>query len=129
MVDETDKEAQRRGDALAYVCAHLEELRNDLCRDPEGDDGPLDRLLAAVRGGGDVDASLAELHAVMQAGGDALGVYGVTRGLRPVGMGRDPVETVYVCPAARCSRYWWLQAATTVPRCEIDGGTLRRVRL
>ncbi|MGW4994214.1 hypothetical protein ACWEQ3_42430 [Streptomyces mirabilis] len=129
MADEADQEAQRRGDALAYVCAHLDELRDDLRSDPEGGDGPLDRLLAAVRGDGDVDASLAELHAVMQAGGDALGVYGATRGLRPVGLGRDPTETVYVCPAGRCSRYWWPQAATTVPRCEMGGGTLRRVRL
>jgi hypothetical protein len=36
---------------------------------------------------------------------------------------------VYLCPAGRCSRLWWPQAAVPVPHCEISGQSLRRVRL
>ncbi|MEO3749413.1 hypothetical protein [Streptomyces sp. B6B3] len=39
---------------LAVVCAYLEDIRRDLRQGPGGDEAPVDRVLAAVRDGGDL---------------------------------------------------------------------------
>ncbi|QXE38142.1 hypothetical protein KQY30_31850 [Streptomyces sp. GMY02] len=120
---------------LAAVCAHLEEIRADLRDGPGGEHGPVERVLAAAHGGGDVVAPLAVLHAVLQAGGDPQGLDGYTdhagaiRGLRPAGISTTRAEQVYLCPAGRCARYWWPKAAAPVPHCAISNSTLRRERL
>ncbi|MFE5108296.1 hypothetical protein [Streptomyces sp. NPDC056663] len=120
---------------LAAVCAHLEEIRADLRDGPGGDEGPVERVLAAARDGGDTAGALAVLHAVLQAGGDPLGLDGYTdhagaiRGLRPAGISTTRAEPVYLCPAGRCARYWWPQATVPVPHCTISSSMLRRERL
>jgi len=129
-MDESDEVVMRR-DALAYVCTHLEGIRSDLRSGLIGDDAPLEDLLAAVRAGRDVAGPLDALHAVLQADGDPQGLYGVVRGISPVGVGRArPGETVYLCPARLCKREWQRETPSSpVPRCEISGDPLRRDRL
>jgi hypothetical protein len=120
---------------LAGVCAYLEEIRADLRGEPGGDEDPVERVLAAARDGGNVAGPLAELHAVLQAGGDPLGLdgytdhAGATRGLRPAGISTARAELVYLCPEARCARYWLPLAAVPVPHCAISGTMLRQERL
>ncbi|MFD3993318.1 hypothetical protein [Streptomyces sp. NPDC058583] len=120
---------------LAAVCAHLEEIRADLRSGPSGEDDLLERVLAAARDGGDVAGTISVLHAVLQAGGDPMGLdgytdsAGATRGLRPAGISSARTELVYLCPAGRCARYWWPQATAPVPHCAINGSILRQERL
>ncbi|MFD5782641.1 hypothetical protein [Streptomyces sp. NPDC126933] len=127
--------APGEAERLAAVCAHLEEIRADLRSGPGGDEGPVERVLAAARDGDDPEGTLAVLHAVLQADGDPQGLdgytnhAGATRGLRPAGISTTRAELVYVCPAGRCARYWWPQAAVPVPHCAISGIPLRRERL
>ncbi|TDO48604.1 hypothetical protein EV643_107234 [Kribbella sp. VKM Ac-2527] len=122
-------------EALAYLCAHLAELRSLL-----PDEDLSDRLQAAVRGGGQqIDDLLERIHAELQANGEPLGIWGslpgagTGRGLQPAGIGTQsalgPDEVVYLCPTGACSRYWWPRARATVPQCEIDRQSLRRDRL
>ncbi|TVL90263.1 hypothetical protein CD790_22370 [Streptomyces sp. SAJ15] len=135
MADGPEREAGVVAERLAAVCAHLGEIRRDLQEGPGGDDAPVDRLLAAARGGGDIAGPLAALHAVLQAGGDPQGLDGyagagaATRGVRPVGISDRPAESVYLCPTGRCARYWWPQATAPVPRCAITSAVLRWERL
>ncbi len=120
---------------LAAVCSHIAEMGADLRNGPAGDEGPLERLLAAVRDGRDVSAPMAVLHAALQAGGDPLGLDGYApgggsaRGLRLTGVADRPAEPVYLCPAGRCDRYWWPRGPVPVPHCAIDGAELRAERL
>jgi hypothetical protein len=113
--------------AVYYVCDHLADLRGQL----ERGDGtePLDRLLAAIRAGGELTGLLDELHAAVQAGGDALGIYGQTRsvGPRPAGIGRSrAAQVVFLCPVDQCSRTWWPDdSATERPACQIHDQPLR----
>ncbi|QKV90797.1 hypothetical protein HUT19_02785 [Streptomyces sp. NA02950] len=136
---------------MAYVCQNLEQLRSQLLEGQLGDDGPLDRLLAAVRSGGEVDGALEHLHLLLQADGDARGVHaldgaedgarglgdgglpggpglhqvtGLTRGAAP-----GPADIVYLCPAHRCARSWVPHPTVPLPRCAITGQPLRRDRL
>lgn len=116
--------------ALAYVCTHLEGIRSDLRSGASGDDAPLEELLAVVREGRDAAGPLDVLHAVLQADGDVRGVYGYVRGVSPAGVDRARSgETVYLCPARHCGRYWLPDNPGPVPVCEISGVLLRRERL
>jgi hypothetical protein len=133
MADSSNEMVQH---TLAYVCANMEQIREDLRCGADGDEAPLEQLLAAIRGGGDLTGLLDRLHVRLQADGDARGLYGnirnggAGRGLRPAGIDAlGPPEVVYLCPAARCSRYWWPQVAASVPQCRISGEKLRRGRL
>jgi hypothetical protein len=125
----------RRMEALAYLCAHLAELRPLL-----PDEDLSDRLQAAVRGGGEqIDELLERIHTELQANGEPLGIWGslpgagTGRGLHPAGIGTQstlgPDEVVYLCPTGACSRYWWPRARAAVPQCEIDRHPLRQDRL
>lgn len=130
----TDSAAERRLDAMAYVCGHLDDIRTALDRTDV-----LEEVLVAVDAGRDaaVDESLQRLHTALQVAGDALGIYGnlpgAARGLWPIGVGRQsavrPDEVVYLCPANTCSRYWWPRDHTAPPRCALHGQALRRDRL
>lgn len=66
---------------LAIVCVSEAEIRADLRGGSEGDDATLERVLSAVRTGGDVASALDALHTVLQAGGDAQGVHGYAEGV------------------------------------------------
>lgn len=127
-------EAARR---LAIVCAKVDDIRSRLCSVPIGNDTALEELLTAARGGGEIAAPMDVLHAVLQALGDTQGIYGYSdngytsdRGVHPAGVDRQrPAEPVYLCPAGRCTRYWWPQGPVPVPHCVISGDPLRRDRL
>ncbi|MEO3749415.1 hypothetical protein [Streptomyces sp. B6B3] len=129
-------EHQEAAERLAVVCAYLGEIRRDLLQGPGGDEVPMEQVLTAAQSGGNLAGPLAVLHAVLQAGGDPLGLDGYSdngqglRSLRPVGISDDrPGERVYLCPTSRCARYWWPQATVDVPHCAISGTALRRDRL
>ncbi len=133
MADLTSDDTRRTRDALAYACGHLEELRADLGDDPAGS-AVLDRLLSRIRRNGKIVDVLDEIHASLQAAGDALGLYGRVpgrhgdRGIDLPGLDTGPLEIVYLCPIGRCSGHE-PQAAGTPPRCGISGKELRRERL
>jgi len=129
VVDEVGDDAGMRvADGLAYVCGQLKVLRMDLSEDPGGM-AVLQQLLTAAREGGDIVGPLEALHVALQTAGDAMGVYGHTRGLRPAGVRRGPLELIYRCPVSRCSRYWWPGATANRPRCAITDQPLQRERL
>jgi hypothetical protein len=126
---EDEEAAQLTAAALAYVCPRVAEIRNALRTGPGGDDTVLDRLLDAFRDGADLTDLLDLLHGLLQAGGNALGLYGRfdhgagTRALRPAGIDVSLTalsDIVYVCPVSRCSRYEWPQTAPSVPRCQFS---------
>ncbi|MEU9247788.1 hypothetical protein [Streptomyces sp. NPDC048385] len=118
---------QRERNGLAYVCAHLDDLRRRL--EGAGDATALRDLLAAVRDGQEAAGPLRALHNALLGAGDARGVYGATRSFRPAGIdGTATAETVYLCPADRCSRYAWPESSAA-PLCEATGQRLRRGRL
>ncbi len=149
MRDGLDQSTVRRANAVAYVCQNLELLRAQLLDGQLGDDEPLERVLAAVRSGGNVDGALEHLHLLLQADGDARGVHGLldgeggSRGLgggEPPGghglyqvtglsRGAGPADIVYLCPAHRCTRSWAPHPGVPLPRCAITGQPLRRDRL
>jgi hypothetical protein len=124
--------ADSTADAIAYVCNNLVDIR--ACLESVSDPAVLDRLLEAVRSGEDAAGPMDDLNAVLQAAGDELGVYGYTRGagtemsLPGIGPPR-PVEVVYLCPANRCSRYWWPDSSAAVPVCALEGQPLCAERL
>ncbi|WP_411080947.1 hypothetical protein [Streptomyces sp. cmx-18-6] len=125
----------RTRERMAIVCTNAADIRADLLGS-EGDDAALERVLAAAREGQGVACALDALHATLQAGGDAQGVYGyaggggLTRSPRAVGTGRDHSDDiVYLCPLNRCSRYSWLREETLVPSCVVKGQALVRDRL
>jgi hypothetical protein len=127
MTEQTDRTAA----AVGYVCGQLADIRDHLAH--LGDTGPLERLLAAVRDGYELDEPLDRLHEALQAGGDVLGVYGNSArsfGLRPAGITDPrPAEIVFLCPHRRCSRYRWPEPSSEVPTCEIDDTPMVRERL
>lgn len=124
-------------DAVARVCTEEPGIRARL--EGAGDTSPLDRLIAAVRDGGEVDQQLGELHTALQRCGDALGVFGSARrgggygGTLPGGMGDpNPVEVVFLCPRGSCSRAWRpnpVAQPSTPPTCQLYGESLRWERL
>jgi len=121
----------RTASAIAYVCAHLADLTDQLTH--LGDTGPLDEVLARLRAGDDPDAALDRLHDTLLAAGDVLGVYGSSgRSWNVRVAGADtaaPAEALYVCPLRRCSRYSWAEPGGTGPSCTIGGAPMRRERL
>lgn len=128
MTDRPAGKARRTTEALAHFLTHVQEIRDELRTGPSGDDGPVDRLLTAVRDGGDVDAAVRLLHEHLQADGDPRGLYGRTRGtgarLAGIGSAARPLK-VYLCPHRRCLRHHWPQTASGgPPTCELDGTPL-----
>lgn len=119
-------DAQRTSDGLAYVCRHLDQIRADLA----GDTSPLERVLDAVADGLDLTTALDALHTALLAGGDAFGLYGnAARTLRPPGVGREPLEIVYLCPLGRCSVLRWPEAVGGAQHCSISGRDRVREKL
>ncbi|MFD7003806.1 hypothetical protein ACFWA5_48135 [Streptomyces mirabilis] len=119
---------------LAIVCVNAEDIRRRLCNGPTGNAALLEEVLTAARGGRETSGPVDVLHAVLQALGDARGLYAYRRtagrGVHPPGADREcPDEPVYLCPAARCARFWWPEGPVLVPRCAISGDALRRDRL
>ncbi len=127
---------------LAWVCAEEPGIRASLER--AGDTSPLDRLLAAARGGSEMSDLLDELHAALQRCGDAPGGFGPIRrgtddrgygesGFRPVGLGSPrPVEVAFHCPRGTCSRDWQpdpAAPASSPPICPVYGEVMRWTRL
>ncbi len=119
------------GDATAYICGHLDDIRWQL--DRAGGAGVLDDLLSALHDGGDVGGRIDALHAALQRGGDALGVYGNVRGVLPRTLddfaAPRPAETVYLCPGHRCARYRWPEPGAAAPVCAVDGVPMVAERL
>jgi hypothetical protein len=114
---------------VSYVCGHLDRIAADLDGDESRIPSSLEQLIGAVRQGQDPSGALEALHTALQVAGDALGIYGNTRGLTPIGADTvTAAETVYLCPAHLCSRYSWPEDVTP-PRCEITSKPMRRVRL
>ncbi|MHC3471614.1 hypothetical protein ACYF6T_23365 [Streptomyces sp. 7R007] len=124
-------------DAMAYVCAHRDRLRDELRQLGDGHEQVLERLLEQAAGDADGWAELLDrLDEALLAEGDALGLYGrgargpSVRDLRPAGIAAAPAgEVVYVCPGARCSRHWWPESGGDTPACAVEGRPLRRARL
>ncbi|MFF7174776.1 hypothetical protein [Streptomyces pseudovenezuelae] len=122
---------------LAAVCSSVEKIRGRLLNSPAGNDDILEEVLIAARSDGEIAGPVDVLHAVLQALGDAQGLYSysdngrtVDRGVHPAGIDRErPAEAVYLCPAARCARFWWPQGPVPVARCAISGEALRWDRL
>ncbi|MFG3496774.1 hypothetical protein [Streptomyces sp. NPDC047886] len=145
MADESAADRQVRiKDALARVCTGLEDLRALLGGMGEeagggngggtGGDAVLDRLLTAVRSGGDVERELDELHHTLLRCGDAMGAYGDgSRAAVPradVLPPAEPLDVVFLCPDGRCSRLWWPDddSRAEPPACSLSGEALRWVR-
>ncbi|WP_159039127.1 hypothetical protein [Streptomyces sp. JHA19] len=129
------RNARNRNDrvalGMARVCEHQAEIRAQLAH--SGSTQAIDDLLAAVRAGRDVGNLLDALHMALQTGGDALGVYGHTRGtgaqLAGISGGR-PSEEIYLCPGRRCTRYCWPDATVAgSPTCEIDGAPMLKSKV
>ncbi|MFI6824800.1 hypothetical protein ACIBJE_28210 [Micromonospora sp. NPDC050187] len=128
-----DAVAARSRAGAAAVCAFGDTYRATLLS-RYGDADAVDRAVEALRSADDPTVALDELDAVLQALGDPRGLYGALRaapgtthgaGLAPT----SPGESVYLCPTARCSRYWLPETGTTVPRCAVSDVALRRTRL
>lgn len=130
MSDLSDRKARRTADALAYFCAHMGEIRDQLRSGQPADDTPVDELLAAVRGGQDVTGAVRLLHQRLQASGDARGLYGRVRGtgaqLAGIGPAGRPL-TIHLCPHRRCTRHEWAASVSDAPPvCGVDGVPLLR---
>ncbi|MEU3091618.1 hypothetical protein ACWCQ0_31495 [Streptomyces massasporeus] len=126
---ELDVAAQR----LAAACADVEDIRRRLRESPAGSDALLEEVLTAARNGGEISGPCDVLHGVLQALGTR-GLTGSTRSgcpdVHPAGVTRDSsTEPVYLCPIARCQRYWLPEGPAPVPRCAVTDGALRRGRL
>lgn len=121
-VSESHSEAIRTASGLAYVCSHLDELRELLGDDGSNPSTPLTRLVGALQAGetppprhpggeqsGEQPAGpyiaglLNEVHAAVQAAGDALGIYpaGPSRGGGLSGM--EVLRIVFRCPLHQCA--------------------------
>jgi len=115
---------------LAYVCGHLQELRQTLQDDGTDPSTPIARLLSACRAGPPraedeknppIRSSVAELldnlHAAVQAAGDILGVYpyGESRSAEPAGV--QSLEIVYRCPLHVCAGRSASEVTDTHPVC------------
>ncbi|MFF5338426.1 hypothetical protein [Streptomyces sp. NPDC013181] len=115
-------------DAVEYVCRHQGRLREVLGSGPGA--APLDAVVGVLRAGGDPRQSLADLHRALRVAGDALGVFGRSRGSWDLA-GSDRYarqEPVLLCPQGTlypCARFAFPAPGVT-PRCEVSGEPLRR---
>jgi hypothetical protein len=112
-------------DALAYVCGHLDELRDLL-----GDEGNalLEQLQAAVQASADPGEVLDRLHTAVQAAGDVLGVRGHGERSGVVVAGVASVEIVYRCPLGRCAGRVRSEVREFPPHCPLSPGGAELVR-
>ncbi|MFF1872811.1 hypothetical protein [Kitasatospora herbaricolor] len=138
---EGPEDAARRTKAgLAYICTHVQEIREDLSGNQTdgtaGDPPLLIDLQQALTAGQPCDPALDAIHRTLLDAGDVLGLYGRVhpndRGLVPDGFdtAKPPPshEMVYLCPIDQCSRYSWPQPGSP-PRCAISGQALREDHL
>lgn len=138
---------ERMGDALAYLCEHLDEVRGKLSRGrPTYEDGQEPALLQTIVHGlqadeqpSDLAAALEELHTALRWAGDALGLWGHLPGhihgrdvrgdVILAGIARESAEILYLCPVGRCSGRR-PEFGTVFPlTCSVVGAPLRRERL
>lgn len=131
------------GAVLAYVCEHIDEVRQDLA-EAALDQGAgatvlLEELDVAFAAGRPVGAILDAIHAVLLDAGDVLGLYGrfdpdhrgQPSGLTLTGLVIGPPEAdeiVLLCPSGRCRRSSW-RTQGHVPRCAFTDQVLREDRL
>ncbi len=121
---------------MAIVCAQEQEIGRRLRAGQLGSDDLLRELIRAARAGEDVGDRLDTLHTVLEAVGVVRGLkafdqHGTTgdRGVHAVGIDRGlPSDPVYLCPEARCTRFWRPQGPAPVPRCAVSGDALHRER-
>jgi hypothetical protein len=136
----------RVASGLAYVCRHLDELREVLGDDGSDPSMPLTRLVVALRGnenpslsraGGqpteqptaaDVARLLTEVHAAVQAAGDALGVYGIGRSRDGGASGLEVLLVVFRCPLQRCAGRPAHEVTESQPRCSVSSARLPMIR-
>ncbi|MET7648178.1 hypothetical protein ABZS83_32055 [Streptomyces sp. NPDC005426] len=114
---------------VAYVCGKLDAIRATL--EAHGSEGPapLDRVLETLLRGEDPGAQLDYLHESLLTAGDAVGVHGRARGLKPNGIDTPaPDARVLLCPMDRCASHRWPDGSDA-PLCHISGQPLRRERL
>jgi hypothetical protein len=122
--------AKQTVQGLAYVCAHLDEIRAVFAEDTTGAEGieALERLRSALHADKEISGPLSDIHHALLRAGDALGVYGHVRGLGSLSLAgvdeSEPLEIVYRCPAGRCPRTV-PGPAVTPPRCGVVGEALR----
>lgn len=121
-------EAIRLANGLAYVCRHLDELRELLGDDGSDPSTALMRLVAVLQGGASGQAAkapelagvLEEVHAQVQAAGDVLGVYG-SGSSRGGGLsGMEVLQFVYRCPLGRCAGRLAHEVAQAQPVCTVS---------
>lgn len=125
--------AIRVASGLAYVCGHLDELRDLLGDDGSDPDKPVTRLVTALREQRqetEVAGLLDAVHAAVQASGDEMGIYGF--GSRRGGLsGMEVLQIVFRCPLNRCAGRSAEQVAGPAPVCTVSPARLplRRERL
>jgi hypothetical protein len=102
------EDAERRalaGDAVAYVCEHLELMPGWLLPD---DQPLLQQFTASIDDGDELPAVLEALDAALKRGGDASGLWRtVARSSHPIapatGFGSSrPADGWFLCPRNRC---------------------------
>ncbi|WP_344668329.1 hypothetical protein [Catenulispora yoronensis] len=128
--------------ALAYVCEHRDEIRQDLAAAAPipGGSGTalLEDLAAALSAGLPVASVLDAIHNVLLDAGDVLGLYGrfdpnprgQPSGFEVTGLPVRPPdadEVVLLCPSKRCTRSSWL--IPEQQHCAFTGEALREDRL
>ncbi|MFF0744992.1 hypothetical protein ACFYVL_31785 [Streptomyces sp. NPDC004111] len=123
--------------ALGYLCENLEEIQNDNDSVSE----PLSRLLPLLRANArqlgtpspDDRQHIADLlnaiHEALQAGEDALGLFGHAMRSPVDAVGVDSLDVVYRCPLALCTGRLEREITGALPRCSVNGAELRREHL
>ena len=143
----SDANALRDKGALAYVCGHFDQLREELRSVQLGSATEEPLLLRELRdaliAGRQCSAALDTLHAALLAAGDVLGLYGriqadarglvcdeAARRVAGVDQATPPPshEVLYICPVSQCSRYSWPQSGPQ-PCCAMTGRALREDHL
>jgi hypothetical protein len=114
---------------LAYVCTHLDELRQVLHDDGHDAGSVLALLLAALRDGKPVAQPLEDVHQAVQRAGDELGIYGEHRTRSAEAVGVAPAEIVFRCPLGKCLGRSFDEVAQFPPHCVVNGAELVRDRL
>ncbi|WP_328915296.1 MULTISPECIES: hypothetical protein [unclassified Streptomyces] len=138
----TDQSDDGTDEALAYVCRRLDYLRRLLTPGQVGGGDPpelraLTTAVTAARrpGHGELRDLLQELHRVVQAAGDPLGVWQASagRGFHLPGIpgipGGSPFEALYLCPMGSCAGRHPDQSTVFPLTCAITGRELERTIL